>query len=140
MKTVLTRKDTRLSKDIELSLERISRLGDIGVLEENEGKTGSLVDGLVSSLWCSGLVAESQPSVRWVKKTGGGTSLFCSFRLKSSNVVTLTSDTCDNWDLVVDGFDERFDDVDLFLLGQEGTFTGVAEDDETLDTLDGDEP
>jgi hypothetical protein len=63
-KTVLTGKDTWLSKDIELSLEIICRLGLGGVLEEDEGELRSLVDSLVTGLRCASLIPESDDQYR----------------------------------------------------------------------------
>ena len=75
-----------------------------------------------------------------VKKTSRGTSVLGPLGLESSNVITLSSDTGNNGDGVVNGLDERFDDIDLLLFGEEGTFTGVTKDDKSLDALDRGEP
>ena len=60
---VLHGEDAWLGEDVELSLQVVRRLGGIGVLEEDERETRSLVDRLVSSLGCALLVAESKPAV-----------------------------------------------------------------------------
>jgi hypothetical protein len=75
-----------------------------------------------------------------VEKASGGTSVLCPLCLKSGNVVTLSSDTGNDRDGVVDSLDESLDDIDLLLFGEEGTFTGVTKDDESLYTLNGSEP
>jgi hypothetical protein len=126
--SVLTGKDTGLGKDIELSLEVVGRLGDIWVLEEDERKSRGLVDRLVSSLRSTFLVTESKPSMRGVEETSGGTSLFGPLGLKTSDIVTLSSDTSDNGDSVVDRLDKGFDDEDLFFLGKESSLTSVSKD------------
>jgi hypothetical protein len=126
--SVLTGKDTGLGKDIELSLEVVGRLGDIWVLEEDERKSRGLVDRLVSSLRSTFLVTESKPSMRGVEETCSGTSLFGPLGLKTSDIVTLSSDTSDNGDSVVDRLDKGFDDEDLFFLGKESSLTSVSKD------------
>lgn len=75
-----------------------------------------------------------------VKETSSGTSVLGPLSLESRNVITLSSDTCNDGDGVVDSLDERLDDIDLLLFGEEGTFTGVTENDKSLYTLDGSEP
>jgi hypothetical protein len=75
-----------------------------------------------------------------VEKTSSGTSVLGPLGLESSNVITLSSDTGYDGDGVVDSLDESFDDIDLLLFGEKGTFTGVTKDDKSLDTLDGSEP
>jgi hypothetical protein len=138
--SVLTGKDTGLGKDIELSLEVVGRLGDIWVLEEDERKSRGLVDRLVSSLRSTFLVAESKPSMRGVEETGGSTSLFGSLGLETSDIVTLSSDTGNDGDSIVDRLDKGLDDEDLLFLCRESSLTGVTKDDETLDTFNVDEP
>lgn len=137
---LLTGKDTGLGKDIELGLQVVSCLGVVGVLEEDEGETRGLVDLLVTNLGSTCLVAESEPSVRRVKQTSSGTGFSCAFRLETSNVVALSGDTGNDGDLVVNRLNKGLDNLDLLLRGEEGTFTGVTENDETLDTLDGGKP
>jgi hypothetical protein len=60
---LLTSKDSGLVEDVKLSLKVVGGLGNIGVLEEDERQTGSLVNGLVAGLGSAGLVAETKPSV-----------------------------------------------------------------------------
>lgn len=138
--TILHGEDTGLGKDIELGLQVVSCLSVVGVLEEDEGETRGLVDLLVTNLGGTGLVAESEPSVRRVEQTRSGTSLPCALRLETSNVVTFSGDTGNDGDLVVDRLDKSLDDLCLLLRGEEGTLTGVAENDQTLDTVDGRKP
>lgn len=138
--TVLHGKDTGLSEDVELSLEIVGSLGGVGVLEEDEGQTGCLVDRFVSSLRGSLLVAESKPPVGRVEKTGSSTGLLGSLGLETGNVVTLSSDTGNYGDSVVGRLDKGLDHLDLLVLSEEGTFTGVTENDETLDALERAEP
>lgn len=138
--TVLHGKDTGLSENVELSLEIVSRLGSIGVLEEDKGEFGGLVYGLVPSLRCSLLVTESEPSVRRVEETGRGSGLLCSLGLETGDIVTFSSDTGNDGDGVVNTLLEGSDYLHLLVLREEGTFTGVTEDDKTLDSLDGCEP
>ena len=64
-----------------------------------------------------------------VQETSSGTSVLCPLGLKASNVITFSSDTGDDWDAVVYGLDKSLDDIDLFIFGEEGAFTGVSEDD-----------
>lgn len=137
---LLTSKDTGLGKDIELGLQIVRCLSVVWVLEKDEGETGGLVDLLVASLGSTGLIAESEPSVRRIEQTSSGTGLLCALRLKASNVVAFSGDTGNDWDLVVDRLDEGFDDLDLLLRGEEGTLTGVAENDKTLHALNGHKP
>jgi hypothetical protein len=75
-----------------------------------------------------------------VKETSSSTSFLCPLCLESGNVITLSSDTSNDGDGVVDSLDESLDDIDLLLFGEEGTFTGVTKDDKSLDTLDGSKP
>jgi len=138
--TVLHRKYTFLTENVELSLEVVCGFGIIGVLKEDEGKTGSFVDFLVSSLGSTLLVAESQPSVRRVEETGLSTSFLGSFRLETCDVVAFTGDTGNDGDFIVDRFDESLDDLALLLRRQEGTLAGVTKDNETFDTVDRAEP
>jgi len=64
-----------------------------------------------------------------VQETSSGTSVLCPLGLKAGNVITFSSDTGDDWDAVVYSLDKSLDDIDLFFFGEEGTFTGVSEDD-----------
>jgi len=138
--TVLHGNDTGLSSDVKESLEVVGGLGVVGVLEEDQRKLGGLIDDLVAVLRSTRLVAESQPAVRRVEKTSLSTGLLGADSLESGNFCTLASDTSNDGDLVVDRFDKGLDGVDLLLLGKEGSFSGMSEDDKTLDAIDASKP
>jgi len=75
-----------------------------------------------------------------VEQNSGIFIIVCSPGLEFCDHVSLSRDINTDRGLVIDGFDERVIVLNLLLFGREGPLSSVTEHDETLDTLDGDEP
>ena len=98
------------------------------------------MDGLVAVLWCPGLEAEAQPAVVGIDERASGAGIRGPLGLECGDLGALAGDAGDDRHLVADRLDIEPDEVDLLFLGQEGSFAGVAEDDQALDAFDGGQP
>ena len=125
-----------LAGDLQLGVQVVGGLGVVRVLEQDLRQPGLLPDGAVAVLRGAVLVAEPQPAVRRVGQGGLGAGVDGPLGLLDGDLGALSGDAGDDRDLVTDLGDQRLDDLDLLVLGQEGALAGVPEHDQRLHTLD----
>jgi hypothetical protein len=125
--TILQSKNIRLGENVELSLKIKSRLGRLRVLETDERKLTGVPDIGISSLGRTLLITESEPTVRWIDKTGGSSSVLGSLGFDTSDIIALGSDTGDNRNSTFGSLDVGFDQGDFLIGSQGGSLSGVTE-------------
>ena len=125
-----------LAGDLQLGVQVVGGLGVVRVLEQDLRQPGFLPDGAVAVLRGAVLVAEPQPPVRRVGQGGLGAGGDGPLGLLDGDLGALAGDAGDDRDLVADLVDQRLDDLDLLVLGQEGALTGVPEHDQRLHPVD----